>query len=369
MKEILQTFWNKISGKEPFTQEGKLKFVTIACMVVHVILIELFTVFNCFVMVCYNLCAVAFYMYIITLVKKKKLMMGYILTLVEVAASVVLGVIFVGWHSAFQLYSFIIIPAAFFLMINMDRIKRKYGFPLAVTITSTIIVIGMYIYSTKVGPIYDIDTPNYDAAVAVPVFHIFNIVVGIVFLAGISHMFVLEMFGISDSMMAQNQSLERTASVDPLTSLFNRRHMEVMLDSAMEQAKTRGTLFSLIMGDIDNFKRINDTYGHECGDVALTHVAEIMHRCTRDGDAVCRWGGEEFLILVRGNQDIAVTVAERIRSAVEKESINYQGQDISFTITFGVTTYVPGYRMETLIRQADDHLYIGKTTGKNKVVV
>ena len=166
----------------------------------------------------------------------------------------------------------------------------------------------------------------------------------------------------------QNRNLEHIAGVDPLTGLLNRRCMEEFLEEAMTKAKQKGTLFSLIMGDIDNFKRINDTYGHECGDQALVHVAEIMRHCVRDGDAICRWGGEEFLILIQGNMSKAAVVGERIRAMIEEEVISYHNEKIPFTITFGVSTYVPGYRMETLIHKADECLYNGKQNGKNQVV-
>lgn len=366
MKQAILGFVNKITGKEPISQEGKLKFLTISCLVVHVALIELFILFNCFVLVCYNLCVVAFYMYEVTLVKKKKLFLGYCLMYIEVIVTVILGTIFVGWDSGFYLYLWAIAPAGFYMILTIDKLKKKFAFPFALGLVCMSFAIGLYIYSQNVPPTF---LEAMDVEKAYPTFYIFNIVIACLFLTSLAHLFILEVVGVSDVMMAQNQNLEHTASVDPLTALYNRRHMESMLEAAMEQAKQRGTLFSLIMGDIDNFKRINDTYGHECGDKALLHVAEVMHRCVREGDAVCRWGGEEFLLLIRGNQETAVTVAERIRSGIEKECIEYQGQSIYFTITFGVTTYVPGYRMETLIRQADDHLYIGKTTGKNKVVV
>ena len=122
------------------------------------------------------------------------------------------------------------------------------------------------------------------------------------------------------------------------------------------------------MSDIDFFKKINDTYGHDCGDVALTEVAEILRTCVRDGDTVCRWGGEEFLLLVKGNRDVAITVAERIRTRIENNVVEYEGAEIRFTMTLGISTYVPGYSLESLLVQADENLYYGKEHGRNQVV-
>jgi len=199
-------------------------------------------------------------------------------------------------------------------------------------------------------------------------FYIFNAFVVFVFLGALSYCFLLEIINSQSVLTVQNQNLEHMAGIDPLTGLLNRRCMEDYLEEAMAKAKQKGNLFSLIMGDIDNFKKINDTYGHDCGDQALVHVAEIMKQCVRDGDAICRWGGEEFLILVQGNLETASVVGERIRATVEEESITYHEQEIPFTITFGISTYVPGYRMEKLIQKADERLYVGKQSGKNMVV-
>jgi len=121
-------------------------------------------------------------------------------------------------------------------------------------------------------------------------------------------------------------------------------------------------------GDIDFFKKINDTYGHDCGDVALTEVAEILRTCVRDGDTVCRWGGEEFLIAIDGNKKITMDVAERIRSMIEDMVVVSHGYSIKITMTFGVCESIPGLNVDKLVEIADQRLYKGKQNGKNQVV-
>ncbi len=164
--------------------------------------------------------------------------------------------------------------------------------------------------------------------------------------------------------MKQLQAALHYAENDALTGILNRGGGEIKARQ-MISSGAKGVFFMI---DIDGFKRINDTYGHDCGDQALTSVSEIFQASVRDNDIVSRWGGEEFLVLIIGNQADAVAVAERMRSHIEAQVLEYQGQEIRFTMTFGVSTYVPGYNLSKLIKMADENLYKGKTTGKNKVV-
>lgn len=362
MKQMWQSLIRKLSGKEIISQKEKLRFLTMSCLFVHVILLELFTVYYVFPMVIYNLLVVAFYLYIFSTVKRGQIVRAYVMTYAEIALQIVLGTLLVGWSTGFCLYIFSMVAAGFFMLVTIPELRSKLYIPVLISVGSFASYILLYLYTRNHVPFFGVSESGNT------VLYLFNTLVSFIFLAVLSYCFVLDMICSQKALTLQNRNLGHIASVDPLTALANRRSMETMLEEAMDCAKQKGTLFSLMMGDIDNFKRINDTYGHECGDQALVHVAEIMKSCVREGDVICRWGGEEFLILVRGNLETAVAVAERIRTTVETEIITYHDTKIPFTITFGVSTYVPGYRMETLIRQADDHLYTGKTTGKNKVV-
>ena len=105
------------------------------------------------------------------------------------------------------------------------------------------------------------------------------------------------------------------------------------------------------------------------GDEVLVRVAEILKKSVRDNDYVCRWGGEEFLVIIAGNKQITSDVAERMRKSIMKEVIKLDEADISITMTFGVTESTPGYTVEKLINIADENLYKGKNNGKNQVVI
>jgi diguanylate cyclase (GGDEF)-like protein len=122
------------------------------------------------------------------------------------------------------------------------------------------------------------------------------------------------------------------------------------------------------MADIDDFKKVNDTYGHECGDEILIIVSEIVSNNVREQDYVCRWGGEEMLVLLKTDKDTAVSVAERICKEVSENAVEYKGENVGVTLTLGVSQYQNGENIRTIIDRADKNLYYGKNHGKNQVV-
>lgn len=166
-----------------------------------------------------------------------------------------------------------------------------------------------------------------------------------------------------------SHALDRVARTDPLTGLSNRRDMTEHIDRAICRRNEDNEPGSLIMADIDSFKRINDTLGHQVGDQVLIHVAELIHRQVRGADVAARWGGEEFLILLTGTREEgARRVSEKLRRMLRQSPPQINGQPLSLTLTFGVTEIEPGANFNDLIKRADDAMYAGKAHGKNRVV-
>jgi len=184
-----------------------------------------------------------------------------------------------------------------------------------------------------------------------------------------SSLFSIEIRQMQRSLMHENETLDEIASHDPLTKLLNRRSMEFHLAQVMDVAKKTGAQFSLIMADIDDFKKVNDNYGHDVGDQVLVHVANLLKSQLRGNDYVCRWGGEEMLLLISNNGKVAAQVAERCRQTLETSPITTKdGDKLTVTMTFGVTGYIPGFNINKLIKITDENLYRGKRNGKNQVV-
>jgi diguanylate cyclase (GGDEF)-like protein len=166
-----------------------------------------------------------------------------------------------------------------------------------------------------------------------------------------------------------NGKLEELSRTDPLTKLWNRRHMHEMINLEKTRVEREFKPFSFILMDIDHFKNVNDTYGHECGDYILATMAVILRSVVRKQDVVGRWGGEEFLLFLPSTSlKGALTIAESIRKKIADYPFNYSSTDIPITATLGVSQYEETASAEACIKLADDALYEGKESGRNRVV-
>lgn len=351
-----------ITGQDSVNHQEILEILSIAVIVVHVLMVFLFHIMGVWQLSLYNIIVTAYYSYCYTTVREGKVRQGYILTFAEIVAQMVFTTLIIGWSVGFYAYVIALIPLYYYINMFLGRGSDHPFMPFFWSMITFGIFLGTFILSLNVTPV-----TNLDMSQKVAIF-IFNTFFAFQLIIWMSHFLVLGYKKTLNAMAERNASLDEAAGQDPLTKLFNRRTMEERLDEALEAAKKNGTIFSLVMGDIDFFKKINDTYGHDCGDVALVAVAEILKACVRDGDIVCRWGGEEFLLLVSGNRGVATTVAERIRSRIENNVVEFGGNQIKFTMTLGVSTYAPGYSLDALVNQADENLYYGKEHGRNQVV-
>ena len=176
--------------------------------------------------------------------------------------------------------------------------------------------------------------------------------------------------GLQEQLLTTHRSLEIQATHDALTDLWNRRAILRILQGELDRARREDISIAVIMADLDRFKLINDTYGHQAGDVALREASERMRRVTRPYDMVGRYGGEEFIIVVpRCDITFATYVAERVRLAVASEPICINGQEVPLTASFGVTACrgVEDTDADALVRAADAALYRAKREGRNRV--
>lgn len=183
----------------------------------------------------------------------------------------------------------------------------------------------------------------------------------------------LELRQTLDQLASVNEELERLSMVDPLTGLYNRRHLTSQLQKEWKQACREQVPLSIIMMDIDYFKRLNDTYGHMAGDRCLVELAGLLKdEVRRPSDIVARFGGEEFIIVLPNTYHAgAEQVAERIRQRVAAHSVETESHQLRFTVSLGVASRIPGpdSDAEDLIRQSDGALYEAKEAGRNQVVL
>jgi diguanylate cyclase (GGDEF)-like protein len=176
-----------------------------------------------------------------------------------------------------------------------------------------------------------------------------------------------ELDNVNAELQAKNRELHQLSITDELTGLYNRKHLMETLSSEVTRSKRNGHTFALLVADIDHFKRINDTFGHQKGDEVLRLLAGVFRETIRSCDYVARYGGEEFILMLpEVGAAGGLEVAERIREQVARKRIPPKGDRI--TISIGVAMFPEhGEIPEELFQRADQALYAAKTSGRNRV--
>jgi diguanylate cyclase (GGDEF)-like protein len=176
---------------------------------------------------------------------------------------------------------------------------------------------------------------------------------------------------LQDELKKSNEMLRLLSNTDPLTHLYNRRYMMEVLEKEFQRAERNRTLLSLVLMDIDHFKKVNDIYGHQNGDLVLITVAKLAKIGLRNYDFAARYGGEEFVLTLpeTGHED-ALRVAERLRERIQQHRFNGPLAELQTTLSLGVATFPADSvaSVAELIREADEALYRAKGWGRNRVV-
>jgi diguanylate cyclase (GGDEF)-like protein/PAS domain S-box-containing protein len=183
----------------------------------------------------------------------------------------------------------------------------------------------------------------------------------------------VEVFSDNSRRLAEVQELDRLkklALVDPMTEVRNRSFMEISLQSVLKEVDRYSWPTGLLFVDIDRFKSVNDSYGHEAGDQILKAVAQTLLQGVRAFDIVGRWGGEEFVLIIRNiTEKNLAKLAEKLRALVAKSFITLAACQIGVTVSIGATTFLPEDTVESLISRADALMYRSKVGGRNRVTL
>lgn len=266
----------------------------------------------------------------------------------EVIVHAGLGIVLIGWDSGFHYFLLMFIPALFVSMGLSGAVKSLialWAYYVALNVTMSFIE-----------PLQPI-APG--ALIAVNLFNM-----SVVFA-----MFSYLSFYYLTMVTTANRKLQQMATTDPLTSLFNRRHMTYLVEKELARFQRNAHPVAFLVLDVDHFKAINDQYGHDAGDRVLKEVAEIIKSRLRVQDLIARWGGEEFLAVLPDTRlDDAQLSAERIREALLAH--NWQtstGARMMITISAGVSEFRPDDDLNSAINRADNALYRSKEGGRNRV--
>jgi diguanylate cyclase (GGDEF)-like protein len=273
-----------------------------------------------------------------------------LLLFVEVVSHAIIACHALGWNSGFHYYLIPIVP---FLMFH-DRISTRTAVAGSAIVTLTYLLLRaatIDVVPSSIGP-SALRAVDYG-----------NIAIPLVALGVISAYFRLASIEVE-------RHMESLAMTDALTKLPNRRRMRELLEAERVRCARQGHPFGVVLGDIDGFKLINDTLGHDCGDHVLAEVAASLRGVLRGQDSIARWGGEEFLFLLP-DTDLrgAGVVAEKLRTALQAATISFAERHVPVAMTFGVAVCLRGTTVQDAIARADRALYSGKHAGKNQVVL
>ena len=352
------------SGESYYTLKVKLTYICNFLAAFHLLLTVAFFLTEIYPMMIYCAFSVFFFaVYIRGCIRKEQYGFSVLVSIFEVLFCSFAATFCVGIEAGFSVYNFALIVACFYLSFVIEKFRSKESIPFFLSLFSALLYVIGYIIDNVNGPMYALPNEHW-----VHAFHVANYVVSFAVMIIFNFLFVWEIKSNQNILETQNDKLTEMAHIDPLTHLMNRRSMNTHLQQSMDALRSSGKRFSLVLCDIDDFKKVNDTYGHDAGDLVLVNVADIISQNMRSGDVVCRWGGEEILILIHAPLETATNAAERIRQMIAEKVTYYEGQAIQVTMTFGIAESIPGYKIEHLVQQADDKLYIGKKNGKNIVV-
>ena len=169
------------------------------------------------------------------------------------------------------------------------------------------------------------------------------------------------------TLIIESQSYEK--NFDELTNVFNRRYFFEKVEFDYQKSLRTHTEFSIVMGDIDYFKDVNDAYGHQCGDYVLQEISAIMSEHIRAYDILGRYGGEEFVFFIYSHTQETKEIIERIRELIKNANLECNKKKIEMTMSFGISTFRNNLKIKDLISQADEALYEAKKMGRNRTVV
>lgn len=294
-----------------------------------------------------NVLSIAMYLGAYRLIQKRFNTAALALIWLEVVGHSALGSLLIGWESGFHYYLLMFIPAI--VIAN----TRGYATPMVLALLAY--YLGLHMLSDTVGPLHPLP------AQSVKIVNWVHICVVFAMSAALSAFY-------RRTILIAEARLRKQATRDPLTGLANRSHFDAQATEALERSQRSGVPVTLLLCDVDHFKRVNDQYGHAVGDQVLVAMGQVLAANLREGDVLARWGGEEFLALMPASPlDAASATAERIRAAVAQAPLPVGPAPITLTLSFGVAQVHGPDDLQAAIARADQALYAAKHAGRNRV--
>lgn len=352
---------NKLKYKlfKLFMRASIYNVIEVNCTITHAIFLLLFIALKIWPLVIYNAFSVLFYIACYLFVNKHNFWIRIISA--EILLYVISAYLLLGPNCGFQLYLLLLIQA---IILVEYLINSKITISYITSIICVTVYMGLLLFNSITEPEYIYLSKNETILI-----HTYNFAIALINSLFISIIFTKEIKSKEKGLLNQNKQLSKLANYDPLTNLLNRRSINDYLDVAMDAKRRFHIDFTIAIGDIDDFKVLNDRFGHDCGDIVLKKISELIKKNVREIDYVCRWGGEEILILFSNSKiEEAQTIIERIHNNMNSIELFYNEEKIPVTMTFGICSSENYYMIHDIILQADANMYEGKRNGKNCLI-
>lgn len=385
MKDLNSRF-----GVEPLV---KFSWSCFGAALMHITFLITFMVFKMWLLVSFNVLSISLYIAGGFITGKANLsrygLVWISLFYAEVLIHAVLCTLVQGMEVAFFLYPLMVMPlCTYFLFIYCDK-RTFFRTTGAMTIFTTLCLTACIVFVETCGTIYHIADMHVLTRTEEVILRSINIAFAFFMAVTFMLIFYLEVSRAFSQLHETNKKLNYIATHDALTGLFNRHS----LWKYFEELEESNDHYCIILGDLDDFKKINDTYGHDCGDIVLKSVAGIILNSVGENDMACRWGGEEILIVMRGTREDCFERVGNIKSEICSLGIIHEDQPVRVTMTFGFagseekgaalsealkTAEMEAIKsesrkpmrigVESLISMVDKRLYTGKRSGKNVII-
>lgn len=328
-----------------------LQGVALTCALTHLAFCALFFWADVSALAYVSIASILGYGCVFQLARRERVAQAWVVTVLSVLMHAMLAVTVIGWDTGFHYYILLMIPAA--VISSIRPVVLKAGTVLGLMLSYLSLDIALrHRAPANALPDFVVEGLHY--------FNVIGIMVMLISFAGYYY-YLLEKTAAA---------LREMSQTDPLTQLKNRRAITEAIRREESRMGRGQHPLSFVLCDLDHFKAVNESAGHEAGNAVLKAVSRTLESCMRDVDFLARWGGEEFLaVLPDTDEDGARLVAERIRRTIEEQLIEAHGVNpIRVTMTLGVATIAPGEDAEQAIVRADEALYEGKASGRNRVV-
>lgn len=328
-------------------------------LLMHAVLCIFFVCIDIPVLYCFNIISVLLYLVMgVGIGRFQNMLYWFTALFLEVVIHVILCNLYLGWGYGFSLYGLMVIPVTYYIAHSYTKSKQDIA-AASILAAADLIVIVISCMKTESINKYPGISPNQQMLI-----FCINLVLCCLFVMVFSAYFVNGMKQTTQMLKERNEELDFMAHYDAVTLMRNRQNMQEVFD----EYENLGKKYCVVLGDLDNFKEINDTYGHICGDKLLVNLSYLIRQEVRNRGEVCRWGGDEILFFLKMDENKGYQLIKNICQQISKFVLEHEGNQIQVTATFGFVFCDEAVSMEKRISLADSRLYEGKKKGKNQVV-